>query len=127
MANYDDFKKKAKDAIDTIADVSIEAYKMAEEKAKIFAKRAKLTAEITRERTIVRRSHISIGTTYYELHKDAPEEALKQNCEDITNALDRIAAMQRQLEDLKNRSCSCDSCDEDAEDAEPESKEDDAK
>ena len=102
MSNYEDLKKKAKDAIDTIADISVEAYKIAEEKARILARRTKLSAEITRERVAIRRLKTEIGDKYYELHKDYPEEALKQSCEDITSSLDTIAAKKRELDELKN-------------------------
>ena len=112
MANYDDLKKKAKDAIDTIADISVEAYKIAEEKAKILARRTKLSAEITRDKATIRRLKIEIGGAYYDMHKDAPEEAFKQNCEEITAALDSIEAKRREIEDLKNGAfetcCDCD-------------------
>ena len=104
MANYDDIKKKARDMVDTLADVSVEAYKLAEDKARVFAKKAKLSAGIANERALIRRTKVEIGGTYYKLHKDAPEEALKAHCEDITAALDRIAAKQRELEELKNAS-----------------------
>jgi len=109
MSNYDDFKKKAKDALDTIADVSVEAYKLAEEKARVFARKAKLNAGIANERSIIRRLKVEIGGTYYKLHKDAPEEELKQLCDDISASLDRIADKQRELEELRN----CTSCEED--------------
>ena len=101
MALYEDFKKKAKDALDTIADVSVEAYKVAEERAKILARRARLNAEITRERALIRRMKIRIGDTYYNLHKDDPEDALKQFCDDISTSFDLIAGKQRELEELK--------------------------
>ena len=107
MPNYDDLKKRAKDALDTIADVSVEAYKIAEEKAKVLAKRAKLNAEITRERGMVRRAKINIGAAYYDLHKDDPEAALQQLCDEITSSLDLIAAKQRELEELKKGSPTC--------------------
>jgi len=106
MANYEEFRKKAKDALDTLADVSVEAYKLAEEKTRVLAKRAKLTAAIANERASVRRLKVEIGGTYYKLHKDAPDDALKQLCEEVTFALDSIAAKQRELEELRNcRSC----------------------
>ena len=112
MANYDDLKKKAKDALETIADVSAEAYKIAEEKAKILAKRAKLNAEITREKASIRRLKGEIGNKYYELHADSPEEALKEGCENITEALAQIEAKKRELEELKTggvaTECDCD-------------------
>jgi len=112
MANYDEFKRKAKDALDTLADVSVEAYKLAEEKTRVLAKRAKLTAAIANERASVRRLKVEIGGTYYKLHKDAPDDALKQLCDEVTFALDSIAAKQRELEELRN----CRSCDVETED-----------
>jgi len=101
MPNYDELKKKAKDALETIADVSVEAYKIAEVKAKVFARRAKLNAEITREKSVIRRLKFDIGGAYYDLHKDDAEEALKESCDALTAALDSIAAKRAELEDLK--------------------------
>ena len=122
MANYDEIKKKAKDALETIADVSVEAYKIAEEKAKMLAKRAKLNAEIAREKSTIRRLKLDIGGAYYDLHNSDPEDVLKQNCDGITSSLDSIAAKRRELEDLK-RGCKCEDADFDAEsdsESEPE-------
>jgi len=121
MASYDDLKRKAKDAFDTIADVSVEAYKLAEEKAKILARRTKLNADITREKVLIRRLKAEIGGLYYDLHKDDPEEAFKQGCDSITASLESIAAKRRELDDLRNAnagSCCCDT--DEATDAETE-------
>ena len=115
MPNYDEIKKKAIDALETIADVSVEAYKLAEEKARVFAKRAKLTAEITKERAQIRRVKLDIGGIYYDLHKDAPGDAFKESCESISASLECIAANQRELEELKNAGEYCEdeeSCEE---------------
>ena len=123
MANYEEFKKKAKDAIETIADVSAEAYKIAEEKAKVLARRAKLNAEITREKALIRRVKGEIGGKYYELHKDDPEEAFRDNCENITDSLARIGVKRRELEELKANSKSGgfeEAYSETVQDAEPE-------
>jgi len=108
MANYDELKKKAKDALETIADVSVEAYKIAEEKAKTLARRAKLNAEITREKAAIRRLKFDIGGAYYELHKDDAEEALKESCDGITASLDSIAAKIAEIEDLKRGAADAD-------------------
>ena len=110
MAKYEDIKKKAKDALETIADVSAEAYRVAEEKAKILAKRARLNSEISREKTVIRRNKIEIGIRYYELHKDDAEDALKENVENITGALAKINIKRKELEDLKKNGlggCEC--------------------
>ena len=101
MANLDDLKKKAKDALNTIADVSVEAYKVAEEKAKVVARRAKLNAEIAREKALIRRSYSEIGKAYYNLHGEAPDDAFKDSCDDITAAFESIEAKKAEIEDLK--------------------------
>ena len=110
MANYEEFKKKAKDALETIADVSVEAYRVAEEKARILAKRAKLNTEISREKSLIRRLKGNIGNKYYELHKDDAEEAFVEFCKGITDAISRIDANKRELEELKKSGSSCE-CD----------------
>ena len=102
MTSIDDFKKIAKEAFDTLTDVSVEAYKLAEEKAKIVGKWTKLNTEITLDRSQVRRLRSEVGKIYYETYKDDPAEPLKELCENITAALDRIAAKQKELDDLKN-------------------------
>jgi len=113
MPNYDELKKKAKETLETIADVSVEAYKLAEEKAKVLAKKAKLGAEITHQRALIRRAKFNIGGVYYELHRDAPEEELKKYCGEIAASIELIAANQRELAELKKGAAPC--CDEEAE------------
>jgi len=103
MANYDELRKKAKDAFDTLADVSVEAYKLAEEKARILAKKAKLNAGIANERATIRRLHVEIGDKYFKLHKDNSHAELRQQCEDVAASYERIAAKQRELEELKSQ------------------------
>ena len=102
MSNYDDFKKKAMDALDTIADVSMEAVRLAEEKARVIARRAKLNAGITKERSLIRRMHVEIGRAYYKKYKDAPDEEFRQSCEEIALAIERIKAKLAELDDLKS-------------------------
>jgi len=129
MPNYDEIKKKAKDALETIADVSVEAYKIAEEKAKVLARKARLNVEIAHEKTVIKRLRLDIGGIYYDLHKDDPEEALKEKCDCITASLDSIAAKRAELEDLKrsnkppadDEECGCDAeeCCPDAEESGP--------
>jgi hypothetical protein len=121
MKNYGDFKEKAKYAVETIIDVSTETYRLAEAKAKMLAKKAKLNANATREKSQIRRMYIEIGKKYYELHKDDPGEAFKDYCDSVTESYSRIESVNTQLEELKNApsSCDCDDelcCEESAED-----------
>jgi FtsZ-binding cell division protein ZapB len=102
MANFEELKQKAKDTMETIADKSVELYKAAEEKTKLFAKITKLGAEITLEKGTLRKLYREIGKKYYELHKSAPEDDLAQTCAEVTSSLDTITAKQKQIEELKN-------------------------
>ena len=108
MVSYEDIKKKAKDTFDTIADISVETYKIAEERARILAKRARLNADITREKALIRRLKGEIGGKYYDLHVNDPEEELKKACEDITDSLARIGAHKREIEELKKSAATYD-------------------
>jgi hypothetical protein len=97
----DDFKQKAKDVVDTVVDVSVEAYKVAEEKAKALAKWTKLNAEIVHEKATIRRLHSEIGAKYYALRKDNPDDELREKCNAVTEAHNQIAAKKKELEDMK--------------------------
>ncbi|MCL2227192.1 MAG: hypothetical protein FWB97_06145 [Oscillospiraceae bacterium] len=108
MASYNDFKKKAKDALDTLADVSAEAYKIAEEKARVLARKAKLNTGIANEKATIRRLNVEIGATYYKMNKDNPDDAYKRPVEEITAAYERIAVKQAELDDLKSPNKNCD-------------------
>jgi len=111
MPSNEDFKKKVRDAFSTIADVSVEAYKLAEEKSKVLAKKAKLNAGIANERATIRRLNVEIGATYYKMFKDSPDEALKPQCEEVTAAYERIEQKQRELDGLKNHGDTTEHCD----------------
>ena len=101
MANFESLKEKAKAALDTITDVSVEAYKLAEERAKILAHTTKLKSDISRENALIRRMYAELGAMYYKEHGANPEEPFAQNCMEINNALERIADRQKELDEMK--------------------------
>lgn len=101
MTNFDDFKQMAKDTMETIADKSIELYKIAEEKAKIVAKATKLSTEIALEKGTIRKLYREIGKKYYELHKSDPESDLSQMCTEITTAFELISVKHKEIDNLK--------------------------
>ena len=102
MSGFDDFKKMAKETMGTIADRSVELYKVAEEKTKVIAKRTKLSAEIAVEKGGIRNLYKEIGKMYYALHNTEPEPELKQLCEEVSTAMNLIEAKQAELDELKN-------------------------
>jgi len=101
MANYDDLKKKAKDALDTIADASVDAYKVAEEKTRVLARKTKLRAGIVNEKATIRRLSVELGTNYYNKYKDDPGAEFSQLCEEIKCAHERIALKEDEIAELK--------------------------
>ena len=101
MATFDDLKKKALDAADVIADVSVDLYKKAEAKTKELARTAKLQADMASDRTAIKKLYMQIGKTYYETHKLFPAEEFEQDCTEITALFDHIAESQSELDEIK--------------------------
>ena len=101
MSNYDDFKRKAKATLDSFADASVDAYKAAEEKAKILARKTKLRAGIVNDKATIRRLSVELGTQYYKKYKDDVNSEFAQLCEEITFAHERIAVKEEEIAELK--------------------------
>ena len=101
MPNYDDLKKKAKDVLDTVADASVDAYKVAEEKTRVLARKTKLRAGIVNDKATIRRLSVELGAAYYKKYKDDPNSEFNQLCGEITGAHDRIAAKEEEIASLK--------------------------
>ena len=104
MPNYDDFKKKAKSALDSFADASIDAYKVAEEKTRILARKTKLRAGIVNDKATIRRLSVELGTRYYKKYKDDEGNEFGKICGEITGAHERIALKEKEIAELKNNS-----------------------
>ena len=73
----------------------------AEEKARIVTQKAKLRAESARNSSRIDRLYSDLGSLYYCMMKDSPDEQMKQLCEEITVLLDRNEELDRQLKELK--------------------------
>ncbi|MCL2223290.1 MAG: hypothetical protein FWC20_12665 [Oscillospiraceae bacterium] len=111
MANYDEFKKKAKETLESFADASVDAYKATEQKARVLARKTKLRASIVNDKATIRRLSVEIGTVYYKLFKDNPAPEFERACKEITEAYELIASKEAQIEELKkNSSVKSDCC-----------------
>jgi len=102
MPNYDDLKKKAKSALDSFTDASIDAYKAAEEKTRVLARKTKLRAGIVNDKATIRRLSVELGTRYYKKYKDDENNEFGKICEEISGAHDRIAQKEQEIAVLKN-------------------------
>jgi len=105
MAKYDEFKRKAKGAFDSIADASAEAYKVAEEKTRILARKTKLRAGIVNDKATIRRLSVELGTKYYNKYKDDEGSEFASLCKEISGAFDKIAAKENEIAELKANTC----------------------
>ena len=102
MAGFDEFKQKALDAAEMIADKSAELYRAAEGKTKKMARAAKLNTEIAKERSNLKKQYAELGSLYYNLFGEAPAEQLVQLCAEIAASLDYINVRQEELAVLRN-------------------------
>jgi len=100
MSKINEIKEIALSALGTIIDKSTELYGTAEEKAKQLAKTTKLKTEIAKDSSAVKKLYADLGSMYYCLYKDSPDEALAQLCEEIKSLSDRIELKQNELEAL---------------------------
>ena len=122
MSNYDEFKRKAKDAFDSFADASVDAYKVAEEKTRILARKTKLRAGIVNDKATIRRLSVELGTKYHAKYKDDENAEFGQICGEITCAHERIAAKEEEIAELKKNAGAKPRADK-PDNAEPEKKE----
>jgi len=101
MSNYDDFKRRAKATLDSFADASVDAYKIAEEKTRVLARKTKLRAGIVNEKATIRRLSVELGTKYYNKYKDDINSEFRQLCEEMTVAHEQIALKEEEIAELK--------------------------
>ena len=71
------------------------------QKTKDFSDITRLKAQIDSERNKISDSYIKIGQLYYELHTDDFEDSFKPMFEAISGSKQEIAAMEKQIDDLK--------------------------
>lgn len=100
MGTFDNLKEKAMATLGTIIDKSTTIYENAEEKAKYLAKTAKLKAEIAKDNSQVKKLYTDLGSLYYCLNSENPDEKLAQICEEIKAVLDRIEVKQNELKTI---------------------------
>ena len=71
------------------------------QKTKDFSDITRLKAQIDSERNKISDSYFKIGQLYYELHADDYEDSFKPMFEAILGSKQEIAAMEKQIDDLK--------------------------
>jgi hypothetical protein len=100
MKNVNEIKDKAYETLGNIIEKSGEIYSKAGETAKYLARTAVLKAELAKEKTKLKTLYSDLGSLYFTLHKDAPEDPLAQTCDTIKDIIKNIEIKESELEAL---------------------------
>lgn len=123
MADFKELKQKIKETVDTAADLAKDIAGKTADCAKDFAGRtadrakdiaaktadttksvariAKLNVEIGSEKETLKKAYTELGKLYYENNHNEPGCFFAQLCDEITLALENIAAKEAEIADLK--------------------------
>ena len=117
MANFDDIKSVVIDTVGTVAEKTRDLAGNVADRAKDVSRVAKLNIEITQEKESVKKAYTELGKLYYETHKEDPDPFCIQLCDEVTMALDSIAAKEAEIAEIKAKNAKAVEEDEDDEDA----------
>ena len=90
-----------KDIAAKAADAGKDAANKAAAKAKTGTRIAKLSIDIANEKENMKKTYIEIGKLYYDMHKDDPEGFFIQLCDEVTLAMESVAAKQAEIDELR--------------------------
>jgi len=99
--NLTELKEKAADTAGLILEKALVLKDTAEEKARILAKKAKLRAELARNGSEIKRLYTDLGSLYYCMNKDDPDDMMKQTCEEISLLLEKNDSCEAELRALE--------------------------
>jgi len=122
MPDINEIKSNIMETLGAVADKTRDFAGKAADKAKTYAKTAKLSMEISGERESVKKAYLEIGKLYYDTHKDDPEGFFAQLFEEVSLSLESIAEKEATIAALKAESrgdsdvcCDAECCCEDDE------------
>ncbi|MCD8321867.1 MAG: hypothetical protein LUC89_03175 [Oscillospiraceae bacterium] len=99
MSDSNDFKGKA----GTFASRAAGMARGLAARTKQLGRAAKLNMDIASEKDAIRRTYEEMGRLYYENHRDAPEGLLAHACQSIDASMAAIAAMEEEIEQLREK------------------------
>lgn len=99
--NLNEWKEKAADTAGLLLEKALLLKDSAEEKARILAKKARLRAEVARNSSEIKKLYTDLGSLYYCVKKDDPDDMMKQTCEEITALLEKNIACEEELKELE--------------------------
>ena len=101
MTDMNDFKERVGKTFENVAEKTKVFAGIAADKAKAMTRVAKLTLEINGEKDAMKKAYIEIGKLYYEKHRGDPDGFFVQLCDEVTMAMESIAAKEAEIAALK--------------------------
>ena len=99
--NLNEITEKIADTAGAVWEKTLLLKDAAQEKARILTQKARLRSEASKNSSRIERLYADLGSLYYCMRKDDPDEQMKQMCEEITVLLDRNEELERLLAELK--------------------------
>ena len=99
--NFDQIKGIFNSVVDAVSEKGKEYAGTAAEKTKAAGRLAKLTMEMAGEKESLKSAYAAIGQTYFENNRQGAEGLLAQLCEEAETVMERIAAMEAEIAQLK--------------------------
>ena len=99
--NFDQIKGIFNSVVDAVSEKGKEYAGTAAEKTKAAGRLAKLTMELAGEKESLKSAYAAIGQTYFENNRQGAEGLLAQLCEEAETVMERIAAMEAEIAQLK--------------------------
>ena len=99
--NFDQIKGIFNSVVDAVSEKGKEYAGTAAEKTKAAGRLARLTMELAGEKESLKSAYAAIGQTYFENNRQGAEGLLAQLCEEAETVMERIAAMEAEIAQLK--------------------------
>lgn len=99
--NFDQIKGIFNSVVDAVSEKGKEYAGTAAEKTKAAGRLARLTMDLAGEKESLKSAYAAIGQTYFENNRQGAEGLLAQLCEEAETVMERIAAMEAEIAQLK--------------------------
>lgn len=101
MSGFNDFMDKAGVLAVKAAEKAKDLANVAAEKTKQVSRVAKLNMDISAQRDTIKKAYAELGRLYYEAHREDPDGALAQVCQEIDMAQAAIKNLEEEIAAIK--------------------------
>lgn len=97
MSGFDEIMGMAGELAAKAAEKAKDLASAAAVQTKRVSRMAKLNVDISAQKEAMKKAYAQIGKLYYEAHRDGPEAALAQLCQQVDAARAAVASMEEEL------------------------------